>query len=185
MKDYTIILETDRLILRKFTMEDVDDLFEYASDPEVTEFLSFETYKSKEEAIDYLSKVVLPKYEEENSYKWAIELKESGKMIGCIDCVNKVDLKNKRAEIGYLLNRLYWGQGIMPEAGRAVIKYLFEEGLVRIEAIHDINNPKSGRVMQKIGMTHEGTLKKCRLQKKYGIEKFIDCELYAIINPDA
>lgn len=183
MRDYTVTIETERLILRKFKITDVDDLYEYASDEEVTKFLSFETYKSRNDGVDYITNVALPKYNEENSYKWAIEYKENGKMIGSIDC-STIYLKRKCAELGYVLNRSYWGKGIMPEAAQAVIEYLFQEGFERIEAVHDVNNPKSGRVMQKVGMTHEGTMRKSRCHTKNGKTTFVDCELYAIIAED-
>ncbi len=63
-------------------------------------------------------------------------------------------------DIGYCMGKAWWGNGIMPEALRAVIEYLFEEvGLNRVAACHDVNNPKSGRVMQKAGMSKEGVLR--------------------------
>jgi RimJ/RimL family protein N-acetyltransferase len=83
--------------------------------------------------------------------------KEDGTVIGSISAV-KLDENINAAEIGYCLGRAYWGRGIMPEALRAVMDYLFDEAEVnRIAAYHDVNNPRSGRVMQKAGMQYEGT----------------------------
>lgn len=184
MKDYSKTIETERLILRKFKLSDAEDMFKnYCGREKVTEFVSFDTYKSVHDAVEYLTNKVLPEYDEEHKYRWAIELKETHEVIGSIDCVGKTHIERKCAEIGYVLGDQFWGKCIMPEAGKAVIAYLFDEGYVRIEAVHDINNPKSGRVMQKIGMVHEGTMKKARCHKKCGELTFIDCELYAIINP--
>ena len=71
-----------------------------------------------------------------------------------------VDEKLESAELGWCIGKAWWGRGIMPEAGAAVIAYLFDEvGLNRVAARHDVRNPKSGRVMQKLGMTQEGVLR--------------------------
>ena len=88
------------------------------------------------------------------------------------------NIEKLKLEIGYVLSDYYWGRGIMPEAGKVVISYLFEEGFNRIQALHDEENPKSGRVMQKIGMEYEGTLKQ---YEKRSDGKFSNCKIYAII----
>ena len=178
MKDYSKTIETERLILRKFELSDADDMFNnYASHEIVTTFLTWQPHKTIEDTNIYLSNIVLPDYENENTYRWAIVLKETNSVIGCIDVVRK-DMERKRAEIGYVLSDYHWGKGIMPEAGKEVVKYLFEEGFVRIQAIHDVNNPKSGRVMQKIGMEYEGTLKKFEKRKDGSL---CTCKIYAIV----
>lgn len=178
MKDYSKYIETERLILRKFVFDDYKDMFfNYASHEKVTKFLTWQTHKTFDDSIAFLNNVVLPDYEREYTYRWVIVLKETNKVIGSIDVVNK-NLKTMSAELGYVLGDEYWGQGIMPEAGKAVIKYLFDEGFVRIFALHHVDNLKSGKVMQKIGMSHEGTLKKVALDK-FG--KHVDCEIYAIV----
>lgn len=175
--DFTKRMETDRLILRKITFADAEDMFEsYASRDKVTEFLSWHTHKSIDDTKSYLNNVVLPAYEGE-TYRWAIEFKENGKMIGCIDIV-KFDKKIKMAELGYVLSDDYWGKGIMPEAGNAVIEYLKELGFKRIQALHHVANPKSGRVMQKLGMQFEGVLRKSHLNNKGEI---IDVAMYSLI----
>ena len=101
----------------------------------------------------------IPKYADKTFYNWAIELKEENKLIGNISVVDYRE-ETLSAVLGYCMGSRWWGKEIMPEAARAVLKYLFEEvGFNRIAANHDKNNPKSGRVMQKIGMTYEGTLR--------------------------
>jgi len=181
MREFTKEIETDRLILRKFKIDDINDVFNnYASHEIVSEFLTWQPHKSIEDTKVYLSEVVLPEYEKEYTYRWAIVLKEINQVVGCIDVVKK-NIDKQCVELGYVLGDVFWGKGIMPEAGRAVIKYLFEENFVRIQAIHDVENPKSGRVMQKIGMTYEGTMRKFERRRD---GKLSDCKMYAIIKDD-
>lgn len=79
---------------------------------------------------------------------WAVELKENGKMIGTIGVV-KLDPKNEKAEVGYVLHKNYWGRGLMTEALDQVLKFCFETmKLNRIEAVHRLENRSSGRVME-------------------------------------
>ncbi len=88
------------------------------------------------------------------------KLEEEGKIIGNISVVSYRE-DTMSAILGYCLGSRWWGNGIMPEAAKGVLTFLFEEvGFHRIAADHDKNNPKSGRVMQKIGMKYEGTLRK-------------------------
>lgn len=156
----TILLKTNKLVLRKFVMEDADIVYKnWASEDKVTKFLTWPTHSDVE-----VTKAVLrswiENYNKADFYNWAIELKELGEVIGNISVV-QIKENIKGAELGYCMGTRWWGQGIMPEAGREVIRYLFEEvDFHRIAAVHDSNNPKSGKVMQKIGMTYEGTLRK-------------------------
>ena len=91
------------------------------------------------------------------NYQWAIMPKEINEPIGSIAVV-KLNNDIESADIGYCIGRNWWGQEIMPEALKALIEFLFKEvGAKRIAACHDVNNPKSGRVMQKAGMSYEGT----------------------------
>ena len=156
----TALLETDRLLLRRFVIEDAGAMYRnWASEDEVTKFLTWPTHSGVEVSRAVLSSWIAD-YQKPDFYNWAIERKEIGEVIGNISVVQMKE-NIKCAEIGYCMGTRWWGAGIMPEAGKAVIKYLFEEvGCNRIAATHDKNNPKSGRVMQKIGMTYEGTLRK-------------------------
>lgn len=142
-------LETERLILRPVTLDDSSAMFEYASDEENTRY-TFETNKSLEEtrnniALFYLANPL---------GRWGIEMKESGKFIGTID-LHKIRLDLKTAAIGYVINKKYWNQGYTTEANRAVIKLAFEEiEMNKLVALHDVDNPASGRVMVKSGMKY-------------------------------
>ncbi|MBD5157675.1 MAG: GNAT family N-acetyltransferase [Butyrivibrio sp.] len=155
----TVKLETQRLILRRFVTDDAPKMYEnWASDPDVTEFMTWPPHESAE-----LTRALLEdwikQYSDASYYNWVIELKEIGEPIGSISAV-KLDENISAAEIGYCMSKKYWGREIMPEALKAVIAFLFDEvGLNRIAATHDVNNPKSGRVMEKAGMKTEGILR--------------------------
>ena len=156
----TQTIETERLILRKARPEDAQLMFDnWASDDQVTKFMTWPTYNSVDESkgrIAYLQ----GEYANEKFYEWFIELKEIGQPIGSIGAVH-VREDVQLAHIGYCIGSQWWGQGIMPEALAAVMKFFFEQvGVNRVEACHDVNNPNSGKVMRKCGMTYEGTLRK-------------------------
>ena len=152
-------IETNRLILRPFTAEDAGDMYRnWASDPEVTRFLTWPAHKS-EEITRMLLEDWVSRYGDGGFFQWAIEWKETGQVIGSIGVVSLQE-ETEAADLGYCLGRAYWGQGIMPEALRSVIDYLFDTaGLNRITAGHDVKNPNSGRVMDKAGMKTEGVLR--------------------------
>ena len=156
----TQTLETARLILRKFRIEDAQDMYDnWASDPEVTKYLTWPTHTGP----DVTERVLMdwiPHYEEPGYYNWAIIWKKTGMVIGNISVVGQSSDGTDAADIGYCLSRSFWGQDIMPEALKAVISFLFDsEGYQRIAASHDIANPRSGRVMEKAGMKEEGILR--------------------------
>lgn len=153
----TTIIETERLILRPFTMSDAEPMYRnWASDPEVTKYLTWPTHSSMEVSEKVLESWC-PHNEDVENYQWAIVLKEINEPIGSIAVV-KLNNDIESADIGNCMGRNWWGQEIMPEALTAIIDFFFNEvGLNRIAAAHDVNNPKSGRVMQKAGMTYEGT----------------------------
>lgn len=164
----TKMIETDRLILRPFEMEDAQAMYDnWASDPQVTRYLSWPCYQSVDTAHAVLGEWT-QLYRQPNWYQWAIELKELGQPIGSISVVNSDD-RVDMVEIGYCIGQKWWGQGIMPEALRTIMDYLFDEvGAQRIEAGHDPNNPASGAVIRKCGMQYEGTLRR-RIRSNQGI----------------
>ena len=153
-------IETERLILRPFVMEDAEAMYRnWASDPEVTKFLSWPTYQSVDTACEILD-IWTKQYSDNTFYQWAIELKELGEPIGSISVVN-FDDRVDMVEIGFCIGKPWWGQGIMTEAFLAVIDFLFGEvNVQRIEAGHDPNNPASGAVQRKCGLKYEGTLRR-------------------------
>lgn len=152
-------LETKRLILRAFVPEDKSAMYRnWASDPEVTKYLTWPTHESEE-----VTGQVVASWVERNAvpdnYHWAIVWKETMEAIGSISVVAMQEAARKAA-IGYCIGKNWWHQGVMTEAFSEVIRFLFEEvGVNRIEAEHDVNNPHSGMVMKKCGLTCEGTLR--------------------------
>ena len=152
-------IETHRLVLRPFDVDDAEDMFtNWASDPEVTRFLTWPPHQNVD-GTRWLLGQWTSHYDDGAYFQWAIEWKETGAVIGSIAVV-KLEEAIESAEIGYCLGRAFWGRGIMPEALRAVMDYLFGTvGLNRVWAGHDVNNPKSGRVMEKAGMKKEGVLR--------------------------
>lgn len=173
-------IETSRLVLRPFVMEDAEPMYRnWASDPEVTKFLSWPTYKSVDTAHEILG-IWVPQYQDNTFYQWAIELKEIGEVIGSISVVN-CDERVDMVEIGFCIGRNWWGQGIMTEAFGAVIDYLFDEvGVQRIEAGHDPDNPASGAVQRKCGLKYEGTLRR-RIRSNQGVT---DVAWYSILKEE-
>ena len=152
-------IETHRLILRPFRIEDADDMYNnWASDPDVTKFLTWPAHSSVDTTRTLLENWI-SRYENGNCFNWAIEWKKTGSVIGNISVVH-LDERTDAGDIGYCLSRAYWGRGIMPEALRAVMDYLFDTaGFNRITAHHDVRNPKSGRVMAKAGMKQEAVMR--------------------------
>lgn len=151
-------IETRRLVLRRFMMEDARNMYKnWASDTDVTKFLKWPTHTSIEVTKNILTGWIAG-YEKEDKYEWCIELKENKMPIGSIGAFG-IDEKVQSVEIGYCISRRYWHQGITSEALAAVMKFLLEEvGVNRIGARHDVKNPHSGNVMKKCGLKYEGTI---------------------------
>jgi len=157
-------LETARLVLRKLHMEDADFLFIEWSDPEVTRFMcDEEPLQKREQAEEFLRPFQSP---QKNPYSkwWGIGRKADRHLIGTCGYF-RWDQKHCRAEIGYDLCPDAWGQGLMPEALQALIRFGFEEmKLNRIEATVHVENMRSQRVLAKLGFQREGLLREyyCR-----------------------
>lgn len=176
----TQTLLTDRLILRRFYMTDAEAMYRnWASDPEVTKFLMWQPHPSVEESRRILAEWS-NHYVNHAYYVWAIVWKETEEPIGCIS-VNTIEEKTRCMTIGYCLGRAWWQRGIMTEAFRAVIRFLFEQvGVNRIEARHDPDNPASGAVMKNSGLIYEGTLRQAMLSNR-GIT---DACMYSILKEE-
>lgn len=153
-------IETDRLILRRYKIEDADAMYKnWASDSEVTKFLTWQPHSSVEVSRGIIEDW-LKEYSDEKYYHWAIVLKDNGnEPIGGISVVH-MNEDISMVHIGYCLGRAWWRRGIMSEALKAVTDFMFDTVEVnRVEARHDPRNPNSGKVMQKCGMKCEGTLR--------------------------
>ena len=176
----TKTIETDRLLLRKFCMEDVHAAYQnWTSDEKVTEFLRWPTHSSVE-TTETVIRNWIREYEKPDFYQWAIVLKDMNEPVGTISVVGKDDDLNI-LHIGYCIGSKWWHKGITSEAFSAVIPYLFDEvGANRIESQHDPNNPHSGNVMKKCGLTYEGTLRQADFSNK-GI---VDACVYSLLKSE-
>lgn len=170
-------IETDRLILRRFTVADAEKMYQnWASDPEVTKFLTWPTHENAEATRALLTDWV-SSYENADKYEWCIALKENDEPVGSMGVVH-CNEKVQSMEIGYCIGREYWHQGITSEALAAVMQFLLEEvGAYRIESRHDARNPHSGAVMKKCGMRYEGT----RIQADWNNSGICDCVHYGYV----
>lgn len=177
----TQTLHTSRLTLRRFEIGDARAMYDnWASDPEVSKFLTWPTHESLEVTQKVVDNWVVG-YESDEFYQWAIVLNSGGdEPIGSISVVSH-DNRTEKAHIGYCIGKRWWHQGIMSEALRAVISYLFDEvGMQRVEARHDPDNPHSGGVMRKCGMTLEGTQR----HADWNNQGLCDSVCYAILAED-
>lgn len=174
----TQTLITPRLTLRAFRAEDAPDMYaNWASDPEVTKYLTWPAHASVEVSRSILADWI--KHDgEKDYYQWAIVL--NGHAIGSIGVVSHND-RAEVAHIGYCIGRKWWHQGIMSEALKAVMDFLFDEvGYQRIESRHDPRNPHSGGVMRKCGMQYEGTLR----QSDWNNQGICDASWYALLKSE-
>lgn len=159
----TITLETERLILRQFTIEDLQQIFNNCwSDPEVWKWTNYKPMHCVEDVINTAEMFTdkwLDAYEKPNRYSWAIQLKSTDEVIGRFFGMYPND-QLSQIELSYELGRNWWNQGLMTEAVKVIIDFFFNEvGFNRIQSHHAHENPTSGRVMQKCGMLYEGTMR--------------------------
>ena len=148
------VLESERLHLRPIKLSDASDMFEYTSDEETTRFL-YEPHQD----VARTERMIANYFMEEPIGKYGIVLKETNKLIGAIEFRVHEDVK--AGDLGFALSRFYWGKGYATEAAQLIIDLAFNElQLERVYAGHDPRNLASGRVLQKVGMTCEGTLRK-------------------------
>lgn len=172
-------LETERLMLRKINENDLQAIYRYGSNPNVSQHVSWETHQSIEDTKGFV-KTILDGYRQETKALWGMELKSSGQLVGTIDFVT-IESKHRKAEIGYVLAEDCWGKGYMTEAAKQIIAYGFNElDLERIQARCFVANKGSARVMEKAGMTFEGIMRKAMFAKG----KFHDLKLYSILSDE-
>lgn len=176
----TKTIVTERLTLRRFTMDDADMVYRnFAGDPEVTRHLRWSHHKNPCETREVVSDWVNG-YSDPAYYNWAIVLTETGEVIGSVGCAwmnDRIDMIHTY----YCIGKAWWGGGIVTEAYKAVLKYFFEEvGANRIEAYHAPENPASGKVMEKCGLRFEGILRK----GDYSNQGIVDAAVYGIIKED-
>lgn len=173
-------IETERLILRAVSLEDVEDMFEYASDEETVLDVTFPAHDSIEATKLSIETVFLDRPLRGNPEAFAIVLKENNKMIGTCDFFKGYG--SDTYEMGYILNKKYWRQGYMFEAAQAVLKFAFESfGVRRMMIRHLSENVKSEGLIKKLGFKFEGELRKLLLNKN---GTYSDVKMYSMLKED-
>lgn len=153
----TIVLETERLVLRKIKKDDYKAIFDnWASDSEVAKYLTWNAHKNYEDTKKLVNKWLCD-YEKDYTFRWIVTLKDDNTPIGMIDLIN-VSIGESKAEIGYCYGRKWWGNGYATEALTKVLEYVSSE-IEYLYAMYVKENPVSGKVMQKAGMSYAGCLK--------------------------
>ncbi len=146
----TPTLETERLTLRKFTENDLEALYKIYSDEEVNKFLPWFPLKTMEDTKIFYEKQLVSNYKQKCAYNYAICLKKDNYPIGYVNVAT-----DDSYDFGYGIRKEFWHKGIVTEAGRAVIEQLKKDNIPYITATHDVNNPRSGGVMRKLGMKYQ------------------------------
>ena len=170
-------LETERLVLRRVTPNDVADVFAYASDPQVARYTTWEPHDAPEASRAFVDSL-LAHYAAGEVANWVLALKgDDSRVVGTCGFVYW-NPRHQRAEVGYALARPLWGRGLMTEAIRRVRDFGFDVmGCNRIEARCLIENRASARVMEKVGMTFEGVMR----EQMYVKGAYCDLRLYSIL----
>lgn len=148
------VIETDNLLLRKFNINDASDMFNnWANDPEVTKYLTWNPHENIEKTTLIINKWI-EEYNNPKTYRFAITLKKEHTLIGSIDVVDYI---NDFPEVGYCLSKTYWNKGYMTEALKAFTKHLFKNDFKKILIEADVNNIASNKVIEKCGFkfTHK------------------------------
>lgn len=173
-------LETERLILRKIKNDDYHMAYKnWCSSETVDKYVLWKKHENENVTKELYDKWI-SEYNDK-TYRWIIELKNNKEVVGTIDISNKF-LESSTCEVGYCLSDKYWNLGIMTEALKEIIRFLFEECNCEVVwAEYLENNPASGKVMQKCGMKYEGKLRK-RIVDKNNIRN--DLIVYSILKEE-
>lgn len=171
------VIETERLILRRITNDDVNEVFELRSNPETMKYIPRPLVKTTEDALEHVA-MIEEKITSNIGINWGITLKGDSKVLGIIGYY-RMQPENYRAEIGYMLLPEYHGKGIIPEAVNRLIAYGFDDlKLHSIEAVIDPENLASEKVLQKCGFVKEAHLKEAEFYEG----KFLDKVIYSLLN---
>lgn len=174
-------LETARLVLRPLVSEDAEAMFEACSNPRLTANTTFDTHRDIEVSRGFIAGYAASSYEAGPPDPLAIAWKESpGRLIGCVGALWESE-PDGRMDLGYWLAEPLWGRGIVTEAARAFVPFLFAGYPVeRLQSRVFDGNPASGRVLEKVGLTYEGTLRKGLKVKG----RFRDVRMYSRLRED-
>ncbi|MNX81254.1 putative ribosomal N-acetyltransferase YdaF [compost metagenome] len=174
-------LQTPRLLLRPLVEQDAEAVFAYCANPNVSRYTLWEPHRSLDDALSYIRAYAFPKYELGIPEPFGIVSKEEGeRVIGTVGAF-WVSEAHRCMEIAYALAEPYWGQGLVAEAARAVRDFVFETyPIERLQCRCKAENAPSARVMEKLGMTREGTLRAAL----YHRERFWDMHYYSLLRSE-
>ena len=174
-------METARLILRAFKEDDFEAVHSYASSAENTAYMLFGPNK-EEDTRAFISRAIAGTAKDPvTKYSFAVELKETGNLIGACD----LNLQGDSPEVGWILHKNHWGKGYGTEMGRALLALGFDEhNLHRIVALCDAENIASSRIMEKIGMRREGQFREYRRTRAGSNKPYRDELIYAILKEE-
>lgn len=172
-------LTTNRLLLRPFQLSDASDVQRLAGDRDVASTTLRIPHPYKDGMAEEWIGTHADKFTKGEAVSLAMTLRDAGMLVGAVGL--EICKEHSRSELGYWIGTPYWGQGYATEAAKALVEHGFQIiGLNRIYAHHIVRNPASGRVMLKIGMRHEGTLR--QHTKKW--DAFEDVEVYGMLKCD-
>lgn len=169
------LLSTEKLLLGKFTDQDLSYLFKGLSDPEVVRHygINFRTLEATKEQLDWFAR----NEREGTGIWWVIADRNGSGFLGAIG-LNSIKMQHRKAEIGFWLLKENWGKGIMKEAITEVLRYAFEIlGLHRIEAVVETENERCNQLLYSLGFSLEGTMRDCELKNGW----FISLNIFAIL----
>ncbi|MFC0187142.1 GNAT family N-acetyltransferase [Fictibacillus aquaticus] len=174
-------VETDRLILRKMKQSDAQNVFDHwLSDERVSDNRVNAAHTTVSETIERIAKIVSD-YANKEFCWWAVERKADGKLIGEID-LYEFDNTTGNCEVSYSIGYEWWNKGYGTEILRAIVEFGFRHmNIHKITAAHNTDNPASGKVMAKVGMEQEGTIRHMIRNAK---GQYKDCAIYGIIHED-
>jgi len=170
-------LKTDRLILRPFSLHDAPEVQRLAGEFEIADTTLNIPHPYEDGMAEEWIKTHQPQFEKEAKITLAITRADSNSLLGVIGLTD-IKKEYEIAELGYWIGKPFWNNGYCTEAGLAMLNFAFSQlGLNKVVAHHLKRNPASGRVMQKLSMTHEGSFR--QQVKRWG--KFEDLEAYGIL----
>ena len=180
MPDQLPTIETERLVLRPYTLADAPRVQQMCNDPEVAATTLALPHPYPDGAADQWISTHEERFREGKGLTLAITLRQSGLIVGTMS-LDPISPTHRRGELGYMVAREHWNHGYCTEAARATINHAFEHlGINRVQAMHFPRNPASGHVMEKLGMTREGMLR----QYVFGRNSPEDVIVYAILKSD-
>ena len=170
----TPFLTTPRLTLRPLALHDTDAMFTMLSDDETMRFWDWPAFKDREVVNDVVA-AQLRDVDAGTAMYWAVALTPKGEAIGSCD-LSDIDRHHKRAEVGFLFSRAYWGNGYAREAMQAIVDFATEDlRIARLWARFHTGNAASQRLLERLGFSREGTLRGHVVRD--GARR--DCEIYA------